>query len=720
MGKRVSVDKWLFTVTLLLVFAGLVMVFSASAVMAKEHYNSAYYFLLRQFFWACAGLVAMYVLMNVDYRRFRAPAVVFSTLGLTVLLLLSVFFLDRSHNTHRWFRLGPLSFQPSELAKLTLILFLAWLLEQKAKAIEDWHNLVAPVAVTMILAGLIAAQPDLGTAIVCFAIACTMLLVAGVRLSYYLYPLALSPLAFYFLVWRVHWRRERILAFANPFNDPQGRGFHIIQSLIAVGTGGLAGVGLMEGKQKLFYLPEPHTDFIFAVTAEELGLLGWLVIVALFGVFCYRGHPCRRAFARSLCALSGDRHYRYGGDSGTVQHQRGAGHAAYQGHSLAVYLLRRFFLVHDPWCCRCASQHYAANGLMMRIVIAGGGTGGHVIPALAIAHELRAQYSAEVIFVGTARGIETRLVPAAGYRLRLIQVGALKKVSIATRLKTLTDLPRAILTARSLLSEFRPGAVIGVGGYASGPAMLAAVIAGVPTLAFEPNRVPGFTNRLVGVMVSAAAVQFEQTCRYFSHCRVTGVPVRHAFFEIGAKPPGTPPTLLVFGGSQGAHAINQAVLDALPAFSAEIPGLHLIHQTGERDYNEAQAAYLQAGVAAEICPFIDDMPGAFARADLLLCRAGASTVAEITAAGKAAVFVPFPHAADDHQRRNAETLVEAGAGVLVPNEQLTPERLVEVVRSLLCDRVRLAKMSAAARGLAHPDAAAEIARLAARLAGNSD
>ncbi len=306
MPKRVSVDKWLFTTTLLLVFAGLVMVFSASAVMAKEnlHYHSAYYFLLRQFMWACAGLTAMLVLMSIDYHRYRTPKVVFPLLGLTVLLLLSVFLLDRSHNTHRWFRAGPLSFQPSEVAKLALILFLAWFLEQKTKQIQDWHSLIAPVLVTLVLAGLIAAQPDLGTSIVCFAIAFTTMFVAGARLSYFLYPLAASPVAFYFLVWRVHWRHERILAYLDPFKDPQGRGFHIIQSLIAVGSGGIMGVGLMEGKQKLFYLPEPHTDFIFASIGEEWGLLGSLVIVLLFAAFCYRGIRAamlaREPFARYL------------------------------------------------------------------------------------------------------------------------------------------------------------------------------------------------------------------------------------------------------------------------------------------------------------------------------------------------------------------------------------------------------------------------------------
>jgi UDP-N-acetylglucosamine--N-acetylmuramyl-(pentapeptide) pyrophosphoryl-undecaprenol N-acetylglucosamine transferase len=353
----------------------------------------------------------------------------------------------------------------------------------------------------------------------------------------------------------------------------------------------------------------------------------------------------------------------------------------------------------------------------MRVLLAGGGTGGHVIPALAIAHELRERYAAEVVFVGTARGIETRLVPAAGYRLELIEVGALKNVGLATRVKTMTALPRAIARSSDIIGEFRPQVVIGVGGYASGPAMLAAVLAGVPTLAFEPNVVPGFANRVVASTVAAAAVQFSQTCRYFKNCRVTGVPVRRAFFALAPRARSAAPTLLVFGGSQGAHALNQAVTASLAALQARVPGLHLIHQTGERDYNDAQAAYLRAGISAEVSPFIENMPEAFARADLLVCRSGASTVAEVTAAGKAAVFVPFPRAADDHQLRNAEALAASGAALLIPEAELTPERFVETVSTLLNDRARLAQMEAAARALAHPDAAADIAAMAARLAG---
>ena len=251
--------------------------------------------------------------------------------------------------------------------------------------------------------------------------------------------------------------------------------------------------------------------------------------------------------------------------------------------------------------------------------------------------------------------------------------------------------------------------MIGVGGYASGPAMLTAALMSVPTLAFEPNVVPGFANRMLATTIRAAAVHFAETCRYFRNCHVTGVPVRREFFGVAPRLANARPTLLVFGGSQGAHAINRAVLDALPKLMEALPEIHIIHQTGEKDYAEAQAEYLSARTSAEVSPFIDDMPGAFARADLLLCRSGASTVAEVTAAGKPAIFIPLPTAADDHQRHNAETLANGGAARLLVQSELSAERLVSEVTTLLRDRAKLTAMAEAAHGFAHPDAAAKIA-----------
>jgi cell division protein FtsW len=290
MAMRVSVDKWLFTVILLLVFIGLVMVFSASAVMAQARFGSSYTFLLRQLSWAAAGIVAMVVVMNIDYRHYRRSSIVFTFLGLTTLLLVTVFVFRDSHNTHRWIKAGPLSFQPSELAKPAIILYLAYFLESRWQQISDWKHVLLPAAApSVLLAILIVREPDLGTAVACMAITASVLYIAGMKTRYLMYGFAVSLVPLYILIARVSWRWNRIIAFLDPWKDPQGHGFHIIQSMIAVSTGGLAGVGLMEGKQKLFYLPEPHTDFIYANIAEELGLWGSLLVVALFAIFLWRG-----------------------------------------------------------------------------------------------------------------------------------------------------------------------------------------------------------------------------------------------------------------------------------------------------------------------------------------------------------------------------------------------------------------------------------------------
>jgi cell division protein FtsW len=246
--------------------------------------------LSKQLIWAVAGLGTMVVAMRVDYKRYQHPALVFSVMGLTTLLLISVFFLDRSHNTHRWIHAGGFSLQPSELAKPVLILFLAFFLEGRSQSMDDVRNTLLPAAgPVVVFLGLIVLQPDLGTAIACAGIAACIFYVAGLRMKYFGYAFGASLMPLYFLIFHVSFRRDRILAFWNPYADRQRAGFHIIQSLIAVSTGGITGTGLMEGKQKLFYLPEPHTDFIFAVTAEELGLVGALCVVTLFAIFLWRG-----------------------------------------------------------------------------------------------------------------------------------------------------------------------------------------------------------------------------------------------------------------------------------------------------------------------------------------------------------------------------------------------------------------------------------------------
>jgi UDP-N-acetylglucosamine--N-acetylmuramyl-(pentapeptide) pyrophosphoryl-undecaprenol N-acetylglucosamine transferase len=341
-----------------------------------------------------------------------------------------------------------------------------------------------------------------------------------------------------------------------------------------------------------------------------------------------------------------------------------------------------------------------------------------VIPALAIAEELR-QRGHEAVFVGTARGLETRLVPKAGFPLHLVNIGAFNRVSLATRLATLARLPLSVVSAMRILRGVGTSgvaqAVIGVGGYAAAPATMAAVLLRIPVVLFEPNVVPGFSNRVVARYAANAAVHFEQTGKWFPRYEVTGVPVRPQFFALPQRR-STPPSLLVFGGSQGARALNRILRDSAAELLRRSPGLKIVHQTGEREFEELRGYYETAGIAVEARAFLDDMAQRFADADLIVCRSGASTVAEIAAAGKCALFVPFPGAADDHQLRNAELLAASGAALLIPESQLTAQRFVQEVAALLGNTARMTDMGAQARALAHRDAAAHVAEMALRAA----
>lgn len=356
----------------------------------------------------------------------------------------------------------------------------------------------------------------------------------------------------------------------------------------------------------------------------------------------------------------------------------------------------------------------------LRVLIAGGGTGGHIIPALAVANELVARHGAEVLFVGTQRGMEIRLVPDAGFNLRLIDVGPLNNVSLATRIRTLVDLPRSIIACRRLIREFRPSVVFGVGGYASGPAMAAALQLKIPTMAFEPNAVPGLANRLVGKKVQAAAVNFPSAAAWFHNSEVTGIPVRPEFFTL-APPTDPNPHLLVFGGSQGARIFNQHLPRIIAALLDAIPGLTVLHQSGIRHAAQTFQAYVESGANPDrwqVRPFCDDMPACFARANVVMARSGASTVAELAAAGKPALLIPFAAATDEHQKRNAEAMVDAGAAVMLQESDLErPGALLSQLTSLLRAPAQLAAMSAAGRTLAHPAAAERIADRLAELSG---
>jgi UDP-N-acetylglucosamine--N-acetylmuramyl-(pentapeptide) pyrophosphoryl-undecaprenol N-acetylglucosamine transferase len=300
----------------------------------------------------------------------------------------------------------------------------------------------------------------------------------------------------------------------------------------------------------------------------------------------------------------------------------------------------------------------------------------------------------------------------------LIKIGQFNNVSLATRLRTLFDLPASVLHCRTLLKQFRPDVVVSVGGYASGPGTVAAILAKIPTLAVEPNAYPGLANRLVGKHVSAAAVNFKPALRYFRNAQVTGIPVRAEFFKLKPRPADAPLHLLAFGGSQGARALNRMMPQVATRLLNAIPGLTILHQAGARQAEETQAAYAASGADParwQVRAFLDDMPKRFEAADLILSRSGASTVAEEMAAGKPALLVPFPGAADDHQRKNAEVMVKANAARMLIESEMAPDLLLEALISMLKDREALREMGQRARTLAHPDAAKQIAAMVAEL-----
>jgi UDP-N-acetylglucosamine--N-acetylmuramyl-(pentapeptide) pyrophosphoryl-undecaprenol N-acetylglucosamine transferase len=348
----------------------------------------------------------------------------------------------------------------------------------------------------------------------------------------------------------------------------------------------------------------------------------------------------------------------------------------------------------------------------LRVVVAGGGTGGHLYPGIAVARELlRREPGAQISFAGTARGIESRVIPREGFPLDLLRSVGLRGASPLAYARGLALVPLSLTDAWRILSQRKPDVVIGVGGYSSGPVVLAAALRRIPTLLLEQNAAPGLTNRWLAHLVDAAAVTFEETVTYFGRRGfVTGNPVRAEFLEdsvdVGSS---AAPRVLIFGGSQGAHAINMAMVAAAPKLAAHHGRLAITHQTGERDLALVRDEYQRAGLEARVEPFLFTMDREIKQADFVVSRAGATTLAELTAAGKPAVLIPLPTAADDHQRKNAEVLARAGAAEVLDQRTLTGDQLADRIFALAGDPARRDAMGRAARALARPDAARAIA-----------
>ncbi|MDH4229884.1 MAG: undecaprenyldiphospho-muramoylpentapeptide beta-N-acetylglucosaminyltransferase [Nitrospirota bacterium] len=365
----------------------------------------------------------------------------------------------------------------------------------------------------------------------------------------------------------------------------------------------------------------------------------------------------------------------------------------------------------------------------MNVLIAGGGTGGHLFPGLAVAAAFRDSVpQAQVAFAGTAHGLEARVVPKHGYHLYVLPVMGMIRVGLVRRLLALAVLPSAFAAAWRIVSEFRPDLVVGVGGYASAPILFVAGLRRIPRVIMEQNAIPGVTNRVFGPSVDRVFLAFDAARTHFRGGRfsVAGNPVRAELLRAPLKAATDAPHLLVFGGSQGAQAINGALVDALDALFEALPGLTVTLQTGERDQGRMESAVRRYGERVRVLAFIDDMGAAYARADVVIARAGATSLAEITALGKPSILIPYPHATHDHQRANALALADANAAILLEQKDLTPERLAATVTPLLRDAAARATMAKAALALGRPDAAArivgeclEIARAAGHAAPDS-
>jgi len=366
----------------------------------------------------------------------------------------------------------------------------------------------------------------------------------------------------------------------------------------------------------------------------------------------------------------------------------------------------------------------------VRVLMVAGGTGGHIYPALAVAEELRRRSANDesiefqIEFLGTKRSLENRVIPSAGFVLHAVEAQGLKGIRGWRRIQNFMVLPRSSIESAMVLRNFQPQVVVGAGGYLAGPAMVEAALKDIPTLLIEPNAQPGFTGRAIAPLVRVVAAGFAETAVFFGDkAHLTGCPVRPVFHTLLPKDHRPPWTLLVMGGSQGSRAINECVCQAYPTLARKFEGLRLIHQTGEKDYAATCEAYARASKdegfqgVLDVRAFIDDVPAAMAETDLLLCRAGAVTVAEIAAAGKAAIFVPFPQAADQHQLANARALERVGGGRIIEQRELAPERLAEEVAGLLSAPAALLGMEQRAHQMARPDAAAQIADLVEKLAG---
>ncbi len=726
-----NLDPAILCASLTLLCLGIVMVGSASIAMAGDRLQQPFYFLIRQALYAGLGVLVAGIALHVSLATWHRLSPYLLIIAVALLVLVLVPGIGREVNgSMRWIAIGPVNIQPSEIAKLFSLIYMASYLQRHAVSLQlSTMAMLRPLFILGILALLLLAEPDFGSVVVLMAIAFGMVFLAGANLWRFVGLQMLILAAMTVLLYSSDYRRARLMSFLDPWADPFNSGFQLTQSLIAIGRGELWGVGIGASIQKLNYLPEAHTDFLFAILAEELGLIGIVTIIGLYGLIVVRAFAVGQTALRVKMPFAAYLAYGIGlwfalqalvnmGVNMGVLPTKGLTLPlmSYGGSSIVVMCLALAILLRSEWEVRMATpRKSAADRLKERpVLIMAGGTGGHVFPALAVAQQLRSQ-GVPVVWMGTRHGLEARVVPKANIPCVWVGIEGLRGRGWQRLVMAPLMILRAVVQALWHIRRIHPRVVLGMGGFVSGPGGIAAWLLRIPLVIHEQNAIAGFTNRRLAWLAHRIVVAFPDSFPAHRQPLLLGNPVRA---DITTLPPPTtrlanrsaPWHLLILGGSQGAAALNHLVPLAIQHLSERVR-LTVWHQAGNSLFEETEQAYRQAGVRAQVTPFIEDMAKAYGWADLVICRAGALTLAELTAVGIGAILVPYPHAVDDHQTANAQYLVQAGAALLIPQDQLTAALLADHLHALFSEPARVRAMAEAARRLAKPQAAWQVADL---------
>jgi len=613
---------------------GVVMIFSISSIAGYQHFGDSYYFIKRHLLSLFIGLflaVAAYA-VDLDFYRKAAPWALIISPFLLLLTYIPTFAVNIGGSS-RWVNLGLFSFQPSEFVKLFLIIYLANAIANKKDSLRDFFfGLLPLLSISGLIIVLILKSPDLGTSVILTSTVFFMLYIGGANGWHIIALLLVGIRTATWLIWRTAYQKSRFLAFLNPWEDPLGKGFHLIQSLIAIGSGGFWGVGLGQSTQKFSYLPQQFTDFVFSILSEELGFVGSFLILLLIGFILYRSLKIA-----------------YDTDSTFIRLMT-------SGIAFMIFLQSIFNIMVSasmipPTGLTLPLISYGGSSLVttlmeslikMKIAIACGGTAGHIFPAIAFAQYAQTH---QIIFIGGDR-FEKKIIPE--YDFRFYQLKVMRK--------NIWKLIHSFFKTIQILRHEKCQVVLATGGYATLPVLLAAIVLRIPFFLHEQNVLPGRLNRLFARLAQKVFISYEESSSYFQNSCFTANPVRKEVAQLAEsiRPQFPPKKILIFGGSLGSRNLN-------------------ILAEKMKKYQQYQIMHISS--------YTDRIVELYQDADFIVCRAGATSIAEITSLGIPALYVPYPLAKDDHQTLNAKVAVKQGSGFTIQDQELSEQKLVKILQS---------------------------------------